>query len=240
MHIRRLAVVAISIGAVVGLAGCISNPGNFTMTVVGGYSQIVVKNGGGTATLGFGLNPACSDGKDNDLDGLTDYPNDTRCASASDAAENVAGLQTYNAPTLPISVASDGTITATPTSFTFPEYEVYGLGMKLVGTGGSVSSYASGGTTKIDIPFRLDLRSIDSLAGMSPCSIGPSTMTLSQSSYDASTGVAVWTATAPAPAVTGCGSSYNSTINSVLGLPGTMEATLTGIVSDGSGNHPHG
>ena len=52
-----------------------------------GYGRISAS----AATAGGTTNPACSDGTDNDGDGLTDYPNDPGCASSTDTDE-------YNAP----------------------------------------------------------------------------------------------------------------------------------------------
>jgi hypothetical protein len=51
---------------------------------------------------------ACSDGKDNDTDGKTDYPADPGCTTANDTDE-------YNAPVIPTPTA---TLTATPRTIT--------------------------------------------------------------------------------------------------------------------------
>ena len=53
-----------------------------------GYGRISAA----AATGGGGATPACSDGIDNDGDGLVDYPNDPGCTSGTDTDE-------YNAPT---------------------------------------------------------------------------------------------------------------------------------------------
>jgi cellulase/cellobiase CelA1 len=51
---------------------------------------------------GRGSNPACSEGIDNDGDGLTDFPNDPGCSSASDDDET--GDQTGGGDSLGVSV----------------------------------------------------------------------------------------------------------------------------------------
>src|SRR5690606_38109815 len=68
-------------------AQTVGNPGEFSMEIIGG--EIAIKD------TSFDLEPselpACSDGEDNDDDGLIDSPDDPQCAGPDDNSELAAG-----------------------------------------------------------------------------------------------------------------------------------------------------
>src|SRR5688500_11843894 len=59
------------------------------MRALGGFLvlSLLVACGGGSGTGDDTSTPACSDGKDNDGDGMTDFPDDLACASEDGTME---------------------------------------------------------------------------------------------------------------------------------------------------------
>lgn len=89
----------------------IQNPGPFQLVGRGG--SIVA----GPVDLDLGTSglPQCSDGVDNDGDGLVDHPADPQCASATDESEELAGDQSTAGVVIAGTVAADGTISVPST-----------------------------------------------------------------------------------------------------------------------------
>lgn len=139
---RRSATAIFSI-AIVMTAGCITNPGDFTLTVLDG-SSLTVSNTSGDPILTVLLEPPCGDGADNDLDEAADYPADADCASAGDANERLSGSQAWDSPTIVLAIDAAGVITVDPADISFPQTEIcpiryngspWCLGETLIGTG---------------------------------------------------------------------------------------------------------
>ena len=133
-----------------------------------GYGRInaaAAVGGGGTPT-----DPACSDGADNDGDGLVDYPNDPGCTGSSDTDE-------YNAPS---GCASGG-----------PANDCFSSPTSVGASGGSTSQSTSGATLETGEP-----RPCASIGGTvwftwTPSTSGTATIDTMGSGYD--TALAVYT-----------------------------------------------
>lgn len=235
---------------VVGACG-ISNPGDFTTTVLTG-SSLVLTNAAGTPTAQFDVGVAqCSDGRDNDVDGRTDTGSDPQCDSPTDANERVDGVQAYESPTWVMNVDAEGAITSDPASIDFQQIEecfstglaVWCMGITIVGTGPTLTGTISpaDGTLELELRVNVEVDGIVGFPGLSPsCQVGPISGTLTSTDYDKTTGDATLTvADMAVPAVSGCGSSglinYDSLINSTLSLPGQADVTFETRSLDGSG-----
>lgn len=234
------------------VAACgIPNPGTFTTTVLSG-SSLVLTNAAGTPTAQFAVGvAACSDGRDNDIDGLTDSGPDPQCDSTADANERIDGVQAYESPSWTMDVASAGIITLDPAAIDFQQIEecinvVLGnwcMGITIVGTGPLLSGKISpaDGTIELPLQMKVEVDGIVGFPGLSPtCSVGPISGTLTATDYDKTTGDATLSvADMPVPAVSGCGSSgifnYDSLINSSLSLPGQADVTFETRTLDANG-----
>jgi hypothetical protein len=241
IHIRRvLRAVACTGGLAAIVAACIANPGSYVFTA-GSETSLTLKDGSGGTRFTYSLGPECGDGLDNDLDNTTDSL-DAGCASNQDASERSSGLQTFVSPTVPVNVASDGTFTVKANRLNFPEVEINGIGVTVQGVGSTITSYSEDNAIAIDLPLKVNLVGLAFLQGMD-CSVGPYTGHFRLQSYDSATGKAVFSAVgAPVRALeeSDCPSPYYTQINDALGLPGTADVTLSGIVANSAGEHPHG
>lgn len=245
--------LGLSLGAVALLvAACgISNPGTFTTTVLPG-SALVLTDGSGTPTAEFTVGvAACSDGRDNDLDGRIDAGTDNQCDDPADANERLDGVQGYEPPVWAMDVDAAGAITLDPASIDFQQIEdclntglaIWCMGITIVGTGpvqtGTISP--ADGTIELPLSVRVEIDGIVGFPGLSAsCAVGPINGTLDATDYDKTTGDATLTvADMPVPAVSGCGSSglinYDAIINSSLSLPGQADVTFATRTLDASG-----
>lgn len=240
--VRLFPVGALAVVALV--AGCVGNPGSFTLTA-NAPSEMRIKDASGDVsfTLDIGT-PACQDGQDNDGDFYFDYPDDPDCASPLDANERLAGVQPYEPSTLPLQVATDGVITSDPTGLDVQPWEFCPVGgdspicflQTAKGTGGAVTGSVGPSGLTLPWPTVID---IDASAGVTDlpadCHMGPIAATLTGSSYDEITGAATLTTPDVAvPAVTTCG-VWNDVINAYLGLPTVGDASVQASILNAAG-----
>jgi hypothetical protein len=238
---RRL----VGIGAVLGVfafSACVSNPGEFT---IGGQpgSTLTLTGDGITSSFPLGT-PACADGRDDDVDGLTDFGSDPQCDSAQDANERIDGVQAFVQGSWPVDIDANGVITADPADFSYQQREscvavgseVWCLGVTFRGTGAVQTGSIT--TTSVTIPAStvVELDAIVGFPGLpANCQIGPTSGTLSASSYNATTGETTLVMNdVSVAAVTTCG-DYNAPINANLGLPGESDSTLVAKILNDEG-----
>lgn len=236
-------------GLALSTVGCISNPGEFTITVLPG-SLTLMTDASGTPTLALQHgSPACDDQVDNDIDDLSDFGNDPDCASAVDANERLSGLQAYTPTVIPIDIDGAGAITGDPTELVNQQSElciylggsagVWCLGVTLVGFGSSQTGTFNGSTNEITInlPLTMKLVGLVGFSGLpSTCEISPIDATFVGDDYNTTTGETTLRAIdVDVPAATGCG-SYDGAINGHAALPGEADIILNTTILDGSGN----
>jgi hypothetical protein len=214
----------------------VSNSGAFSSTVLAG-SSLTLASG---AVFDIGT-PACSDGDDNDTDGLIDAA-DPQC-SGTDANERLAGNQAYVQPKVNTSINASGVINLAIAGYVFPPGEVCVnflglncLNATIAGDGATVGSInpegptaaAADGTISLPVDLRVELDAVVGFAGLpANCRVLPGTATLTSANYNKTNGNATLAnaVAVSVPGVTSCG-IYNALINGALGLPTTAVATL--------------
>ncbi|HLU43023.1 MAG TPA: hypothetical protein VKZ55_11525, partial [Microthrixaceae bacterium] len=155
-------------------AQTVGNPGEFSMEIIGG--EIAIKD------TSFDLEPselpACSDGEDNDDDGLIDYPDDPQCAGPDDNSELAAGHQPKEDITISGTIDADGNINVPTSGVFFPPSYIAAEGMVI--TVRILPTHAATGTldpatgdANIRVRVRIKLEGGSGLTGLgSNCYIG--------------------------------------------------------------------
>ena len=231
----------------------VANPGPFNLKISGG--NIAIKD------TDFDLTakplPACSDGEDNDEDGLTDFPADTQCTAANDNSELASGFQPKEDTTIAGSITASGAISVPQSGVYFPPAYISAQGSVITATIQPTAAATGNlnpltGVANVNVSVRVKLEGSPSGVSLgSSCFIGPITLALTTGTtsppapntpitgvpYDASTGVATMVNNSfNVPGASGCGplGLGNGPINDELGLPaaaGTNTAILVGSVN---------
>jgi hypothetical protein len=233
--------------AVIGLtalAGCVDNPGPFTITGHPG-SFLDLEDGSGNQTIVFDVgSPQCDDGLDNDLDGVADG-GDAQCTSGSDANERLAGGQPYTAGAIPVDIDAAGTMTYDSEDLVFQqreyclpvsETEVWCIGATIRGVGTGQTGSIESGSLQLPAPTRIDLDAVVGFPGLGAnCHIGTINAVMSGDSYDLTTGESQLVANDIAvPTASDCG-DWTAAIDAFMGLPTVGNATLEVTILNGSG-----
>jgi hypothetical protein len=232
-------------------SACVTNPGPFTIRVTPGAEVFLKDDVGGNITREFTYDdPACSDGSDNDLDGLTDFGSDSQCDAANDTNERVDGVQSFTAPSLPIEIDEAGEITTDPTDLVFPQTEVCidlgssggvsCMGLTVRGTGGPQTGNVNSETEELtlNLPLTIDLDALVGFPGLGAnCAIGPINGSYVANDYNTTTGATTFfVLDVPVPAASNCGTNYNTLINGWGGLPGAADIIITCTILNPNGD----
>lgn len=229
---------------VAALAGCVGNPGPFTITGQSG-SFLDLEDAGGNQSFVFDVgSPQCGDGVDNDVDGLTDGA-DGGCTSTSDANERLAGGQPYADGALPVTIDGAGAMTYDAEDLVFQQREycialnansTVCLGYTVHGVGTGQSGSIQTNSVQLPSPITIDLVAVQGFPGLGEnCHIGVIDAVLSGDSYNLTTGETQLVANdVSVPAATDCG-DWTNVINSGLGLPSVGNANLEVTILNGSG-----
>jgi hypothetical protein len=234
---RRGTVGAAAVAIVAFSGGCVTNAGNFTATMRPG-SFLETIDGGGVPNpqshIELGT-PACANGVDDDLDGMTDAA-DGHCDATNDNNERLDGVQAFVAPTLPFLVQSDGHFTVQPTAFAAQPVEhcvpadggaVWCLAITVKGAGGERQGSINGTRVRLPLPVTLKFDAVTGFPGLNPlCESDYINGPYAGDPYDPATGnVTEQAAHETWLALTNC-DPYNDTLNTLLGLPSDSESTL--------------
>jgi PKD repeat protein len=234
----------------------VGNPGPLNLKIVEGFIDI---NGDVTDLTPSEL-PACSDGKDNDDDGLTDFPDDPQCSAANDHSELAAGFQPKEDTVFSGTIGSDGTVNIPQSGIYFPPAYIESSGSVLTvrvqplqAATGNLNPLT--GAATLDVRIRIKLEG--SPAGVSlgdSCFITPINLTVLTTGttnpplpnlpitgvpYNDENGLSTLVNNSfSVPGASGCGlfGIANGSINDALGLPsaaGNNAAVLTGLTNPG-------
>jgi hypothetical protein len=232
------------------LAACITNPGEFTLTMLEGSTFTLTDlSGNPTIVTTLSDTPSCGDAIDNDLDGLTDYPGDPACASSDDDNERLSGLQSLpGSVATMIEIDAAGGVSGDPSDFEIPQRErcidtgesgVWCLGITVHGVGSTQTGTVNTTTHEITLalPLAIELDALTGFPGLDlSCHIGPIDTTLVADDYNTTTGAATLeVADAPVPAVSGCGGGYDDLFNLALSLPGHADVVALTTILDADG-----
>jgi hypothetical protein len=224
----------------------VANPGRFTATAgPGSFLELVDSEGTPIAAshVDFGR-PACSDGKDNDLDGGIDAGSDSQCVGADDANERLDGLQPAVASTLPLTVSRNGTIVVDPTElvvqqreYCFDAGELWCTGITLRGAGPRRLGRITGSSVTIPIPITIKLDALTGFPGFdSDCEIPYIDSVFSGRNDDANAGtVRLATRDVPVAAAADCG-PWTDQVNAVLGLPTVGRSVIELTIANANGD----
>lgn len=113
---------AIACGLTAGLVEIGAQPAAAAPAIIPGDYTITVDYGEGNWNLqNFTIEPACSNGLDDDVDETTDFPDDAHCDDANDHNEGAIS-DPYVNPSFDVSVDADGNITAPASDIFYPTY----------------------------------------------------------------------------------------------------------------------
>jgi hypothetical protein len=239
---RSFALLPVMVGVAL-LAGCVGNPGAFTIAMHEG-SNLSIEDEDGLTTFVLDIaSVACDDGVDNDLDGTVDSGADAECDSAVDANERLDGVQVYSPPVQPVDIDAAGAMTYDPTEMVVPQREqcidlgsVWCLGLRITGVGPSRSGSVESSAVLFPTTIKIEIDALVGFAGLpANCEIGPIDGTWVADNYDLVTGATHMVATdSEIPATTGCG-DWAAALDSFLGLPTLGDAVLESTILNGSG-----
>jgi PKD repeat protein len=229
------------------------NPGPFNFRITGGLVDI-----NGTS---FNLTPSefpqCSDGRDNDDDGLTDFPADPQCTAANDDSELAPGFQPKEDTTISGTITGTGAISIPQSGIYFPPAYLDASGSILTAriqpTGpatGNLNPLTGAATLNVSLRVKLE-GSPSGISLGSSCFIGPLALNVTTGTtsppppntpisgvpYDPANGTGTLVNNSfSVPGASGCGplGLANGPINDQLGLPsaaGRNTAILEGVLN---------
>ena len=239
-----LTVAGLAITQLGASAQKVGNPGPFNLRIDDGL--IMIKE------TDFSLErkdtAACADGEDNDDDGLTDFPADPQCSSATDNSEVASGFQPKEDTVFAGTIQPNGSVTIPQSGIYFPPAYLEAAGSVITAkiqptanATGTLNPLTGVATVNASLQVKLE----GSASGVSlgdNCRIGPLNLALTTGTsgsltgvgYDADLGTATLvSSTFAVPGAAGCGplNLANGPINDELGLPspaGNNTAELVG------------
>jgi hypothetical protein len=249
-RLGTMGVGAAAVAVVALTGGCVTNAGSFTATMrPNSFLEVLDLNGvpNPHSHLDIGT-PACGDGIDDDLDGVTDGA-DAQCDAANDHNERLNGVQAFVAPTLPFEVESDGHFHVQPTGFLAQPVErcmpatggaVWCVAVTMKGSGGERQGSVNGTRVRLPLPATLKINAVTGFPGIDPlCETDYINGPYAGEGYDEATGnITEQVAHETWPALTNCG-PYNDMLDTFLGLPAESQSTLNWTLKNASGETIH-
>jgi len=246
---RRRGLAAAGALALTGAAGCFSaptSPGAFTLEA-GPSSWLETHDASGNgypaSHVEFGA-PACADGKENDLDGVTDVA-DGGCVGGDDANERLQGHQAHVPTSVPVEISRHGVITLDPTQLVSQQREwcldagtgePWCTGITLRGAGPDRWGAIDDDAIAIPLPITIELEALSGFpSGYGPDCVLPYIDATFAGSYDPATGAFEMAVEGvPVGAAPDCG-VWTASVNAALGTPTTGRSVMTGTLLDGDG-----